>query len=175
VLGPGEHVGNRAALDHLACIHDVHAVHATCDKPEVVRDEQDGHTVCVGKFIDEIEDLSLSGDVEGRCGFVCDQQLGTGSQCHGQHDALLLSAAELAGVGLRGAHGVGQSGLCEQANGGCESFGVSQAAQTFADLFVDAHHGIEACGGVLENVGDAAAPHGAPFATGQRQHIGPFE
>ena len=47
------------------------------------------------QLVEQVEDLRLNGDVEGRHRFVCDDELGLKRDCARDRDALLLPAGEI--------------------------------------------------------------------------------
>ena len=59
----------------------------------------------------EIEDLGLDGDVEGRYRLVADEEVGVGHQGTGDADALALSTGELPGSTVAGGVGVDPDGF----------------------------------------------------------------
>ena len=65
---------------------------------EVVRHQQIRHAVLLLEVLQQIHDLRADGDVEGRDGFVQDQQLWLGDQRARDRDALALATAELVRV-----------------------------------------------------------------------------
>ncbi len=83
-----EEVAGAGALDDLAGVHDHYPVRAGSDDAHVVGDEQDGHVKALAQLVDEVEDLGLDGDVQGRRWLVGDQQFGLAGQGHGDHHAL---------------------------------------------------------------------------------------
>jgi hypothetical protein len=69
-----EHAEHRTLLDHPAGIHHGHLVGDLGHHAEIVRDEQDAHADLVLQAAQEIENLSLDGDVERRGRLVSDEQ-----------------------------------------------------------------------------------------------------
>ena len=96
----GEDLGGRGALDDAAGVHDEHTVGPFRDDPHVVGDEDDRHVEVPAESVEQVEDLGLNGDVEGRGGFVGDQELRGADQAHGDHHPLAQAARELVGVGI---------------------------------------------------------------------------
>ena len=69
-------------------------------------DEHDGDAEAAAHVVQELEDLSLHGDVEGRGRLVAQQHLGLGGQRHGDEHALAHASRELVREGVRTPFGV---------------------------------------------------------------------
>ena len=65
---------------------------------EVVGDHDVGELVAPLELLQQVEDLRLDRDVEGRDRLVGDDQAGLEGEGPGQSDALALAAGELVGV-----------------------------------------------------------------------------
>ena len=84
-----------ALLDHPAQIHHDDVVGHLGDHAEVVGDEHDRHPALLLQLAQEIQDLGLGRDVEGRRGLVGDEEARIAGQRDGDHRALAESAAQL--------------------------------------------------------------------------------
>src|SRR6516225_6093748 len=84
-----------AELDELSEIHDGDAMADLFDDGHVVRDEEIGQTLLRLQIHEEVEDLRANRHVEGRNGFVGDDQVGIGGEGPRDRDALALAAGEL--------------------------------------------------------------------------------
>ena len=82
-----------ARLDNLALLHEVDLV-ALLYTAETVRDRDRGTTL--GRSIQRVLNDSFTVAVEGRGGFIKEQNSGVTEQSTGDGDTLLLTAAELA-------------------------------------------------------------------------------
>jgi hypothetical protein len=100
----GEDLLRRPQLHHLAQVHDADPVGDPPDHREVVGDEEVGQLVALPQVRQQVDDLGLDGDVQGRDGLVADQELRLERQGPGDADPLPLPPGELVGVA---AHGVG--------------------------------------------------------------------
>ena len=69
------------------------------------------------KLLDESEDLSLDGHVEGRCGLVGDEQPGSATQTDGNHYSLAHAARHLVGVLTDSLVGLGYTDQIEHFSG----------------------------------------------------------
>ena len=94
VLGIAEQFLGLGQLDHLADVHDRHAVGDVADDAEVVRDEEVREAELFLEVGEEVDDLGLDGHVEGRDGLVGDDKPRVQGQRPGDADALALAAAE---------------------------------------------------------------------------------
>ena len=93
-----EQLAPRRDFDDAPVVHDRHAVGDVFDDGEVVRDEQHRQAELRLQILQEIEDLRLHGDVEGRHRLVANDKLGTQDQRAGDADALELAARQLMGI-----------------------------------------------------------------------------
>ena len=82
-------------LDHLAEVHDHHAVGDVADDVEVVRDEDVGEAELPLQVLQQVEDLGLDRDVERGDRLVADDQLRVDRERARDADALALAAREL--------------------------------------------------------------------------------
>ena len=86
----------RRVLDDAAGVHDGDVVGTTGDDAEVVGDEDHPHVPITLLLGEQVEDLRLHGDVEGRGRLVGEQELGTAGQRDGDDHTLTHAARELA-------------------------------------------------------------------------------
>ena len=100
VLRGGEDLGGGALLDDDPALHDHDAIADLGRDPEVVRDEQHGEVETPLDVVEEVQDLRLHRDVEGRDGLVGDQHLRLHGESAGNGDALALAAGELMRVAV---------------------------------------------------------------------------
>ena len=75
-------------LDHLAGVHDRNLISQPGHYAKVVSDHDHGHAQFCLELLDELDDLRLHRDIEGRSGLVRDQELGPERQGHGDHGPL---------------------------------------------------------------------------------------
>ena len=92
-------------LDHLAEVHDGDAGRDVLHHGEVVADEDVGEAKLALQVQEQVEDLRLHGDVEGRRRLVADDDLGPHDEGARDGDALALAARELAGIAVGEARG----------------------------------------------------------------------
>ena len=83
-------------------VHDGHPVADVAHHREVVGDEEIGQMELLLEVHEEVDDLCLDGDVQGRDRLVADDQLRLEGQGPADADALALPAAELVGVPVDG-------------------------------------------------------------------------
>ena len=145
-------------LDDLAGVHDDGAVGDVGHDAPVVGDDQDRHAGGVLQVAQQLEDLGLHGDVEGRGRLVGDQELRPAGEREGDVDALGHAAGDL--VRVRGEHpfGVGQLDLFQQFDStrspSCPRQVLVQA-DDLVEVAPDGVRRVEAAQGVLGHVGDA--------------------
>jgi len=153
-----ENFARRALLDKTAGVEHGDAFSDLGDDAEVVRDEEKAKAKLAAKFVEQLEDLLLHGDVERRGGLVGDEQPGARGQGHGDHGALAEAPRKL----MRELSGA-ESGLRDRrsfkGSDGASAYGFRAdvrlvGADGFFDLRADAHHGIKGGHRLLENHGD---------------------
>ena len=92
-----EEIPNRGHLDDLPQVHDRHPVAHVLDDGEVVGDEEVGEAELALQVLEEVDDLGLDRDVQGRHRLVADDQRRPEGQRAGNPDALALAAREFRG------------------------------------------------------------------------------
>ena len=173
-----EKVGDGGGLDDASGIHDHHAVAEAGDNAEVVRNEDDGHAELALEFFNQLKDLRLDGDIEGRGGFVGDEYLRFGDEGHRDHDPLSHAAGEFVGIAVEAVGGVVDTDGFH--HGECAGKGVAAGdffvyEQWLDELLADPHVGIERGHRVLENHADAFASDGSKLGIGGAQQVGAVE
>ncbi len=93
-----KYVMDRASLDHFARIHDREILRHARHHTEIMGDQKQRQPQLLLQFLQQAQDLCLHRNVEGRRGFVGDQQFRIAHQCHGDHDPLTQAAGELVGI-----------------------------------------------------------------------------
>jgi hypothetical protein len=87
-----EHVGRRTFFDDCARIHNQYPVGEAGNDAEIVTDEDDRALPVPADIAQQLQYLRLNGDIQGRCGFVGNEQLRISNQCHGNHHPLAHAA-----------------------------------------------------------------------------------
>ena len=95
-----EHLLGGAVLHYLAQIHDCYVVAHVPDYAQVMAYEQVGEPELLLQVLEEVEDLGLHRDVEGRGGLVQHYELRVEGQDPRYRYPLPLAAAELVGVSV---------------------------------------------------------------------------
>ena len=75
-------------LGHLAGIHDHDLVTEFGNHPQIVGNEDHRHAGLRLQVAYQVQNLGLDGHIQGRGGFVGNQDIGLAGQRHGNHDAL---------------------------------------------------------------------------------------
>ena len=173
VADPVEQLTGLGLLGHLAGVHDDHPVGAPGDHAHVVGDEDHGHGQLLAEVVDEVEDLGLDGDVEGRGGLVGDEQLGLAGQRHGDHHPLAQASGELVRVLVQPFGGLGHLHQAQDLDGplpGLPAAHVPVEPDPLGDLATDGQCRVQRGHGVLRDEGDLVAPdltHGLLVQSGQ--------
>ena len=82
-------------LHHLPHIHHGDSIADVFDDSKVMGDEEVGESQLISQIHQEVEDLSLDGDIQSRDGFIRDDEIWMERDRPGNTDSLSLSAAEL--------------------------------------------------------------------------------
>jgi hypothetical protein len=90
----GEQRAPRAKLDDFAKVHDGNAVAYLANHREVVADDEESESELVLEFFEQVQDLSLHGNIERAHGLVSDDEFWLEDKCSCDVDSLTLSAAE---------------------------------------------------------------------------------
>ena len=98
VPGIGVNVPVGGRFDDLTQIHHGHVIADVLDDGQVVRDEDVGKRKLLLQVDQQVDDLGLDRDIEGRHRFVADDELRAERERPGDADALPLSPGELVGV-----------------------------------------------------------------------------
>ena len=93
---------DRPDLDDSPQIHDGDAMADMAHNGEVVCDEDVGEAEIGLQVFEQIDDLCLNRDVEGRNGFVADDQPGVERECASDAEALALPARKFVGIFFQG-------------------------------------------------------------------------
>ena len=138
MLGLAVKLGPRGHLHNLTQVHDRHPVAHVFDDTQVVGDDDVGQLEFALEILEQVDDLGLDGNVQGRNRLIGDDQLGVEGQRPRNADPLTLAAAELVGVAPQ-VLGV-QSDPCQQIDrplfelrAGCHSVDFEGLAHNAAD------------------------------------------
>jgi ABC-type lipoprotein export system ATPase subunit len=149
-----EDVGHRRLLLDAAGIHDGELVRLLRYHAEVVRDEEERHAMALAELAQQLEDLRLDGDVEGRRRLVRDEDARLAGDRDGDHDALAHAARELMRVVVRTPCGLGDPHLLQQRRRALPRLAAAHAAvqaERFCDLAPDREHGVQRGHRLLEH------------------------
>ena len=161
---PREEARHRGHLDDAPGIDHGHAMAQLGDHSEIVGDQEHGHAPLGLETAQQVEDLRLDGDVEGRGRLIGDEKGGPAGESHGDHGALAQPAGELVGkvAGPLGCRG--NLDELEHLDGARPRFlatGPAVGEHGGRNLVADGEHGIERGHRLLEHHGDARAAHPA--------------
>ena len=149
-------------LDDLAVVHDRDAVGEVRDDAHVVRDQHDRGAELLGEPPQQVEDLGLHGDVEGRGRLVGDDQARVEHQGLRDDDALLLAARELVRVVVDAVLRVGDADQAQHLDRLLAGVVLGQPTvgpHALGDLPADGEHRVERGRRLLEHHGGVAATH----------------
>src|SRR5262245_14726671 len=95
-----EYIRRAAALDHFTSVEYGNLVGDAADHAEVMADEEHRQAAACLQLLQEVEDLGLDGDVEGRCWLVENQEVGLGRQRAGNQGPLAHATGQLVRIGI---------------------------------------------------------------------------
>ena len=153
VLGVGEEFVGGGHLHALPQVHHHDLVGDVLHDAHVVGDEQVGQAQFLLQVHEEVEDLGLDGDVQGRDRLVADDELGVEGEGAGDADPLAPAAVQFVGVGVGVAPG--QAHQVHEVGGPVVGLGPGPVqAVDEHELGDDLQHGlagVEAGVGILED------------------------
>ena len=106
--------------------------------------------------------MSLNGDVQCRCRFVGDEEVGIVGERHGDHDALALAARQLVRISVQTLFRLANADLAQQLERAHPSRLFRHATmhtEDLSDLPLDGVQRVERSHGFLEHHGDVGATH----------------
>src|ERR671920_1558836 len=139
-LGVVEDLAHRPRLDDLASVHNRDPVCRAGDHAEVVGYEDYRHAEPLLKLAQELQDLGLDGDVEGRGRLVRYKHLRVAGEGYGYDHPLAHAARELVRVLLEALLGVRDADQLEQLDGAPGGLTPRQAEVLFQALYNLAPH-----------------------------------
>ena len=141
---------------------------------KVMADEHDGHAEAPAHVVEQLEDLSLHRDVQGRGRLVAQQDLGLGGQRQGDEDALAHAARELVRESMRPPFGVRHPHQAQQLHGASPAGPARRPEHPpghLGHLRANGVHGVEAAERILEDHRQPA-PAGPPGGrAGERERL----
>ncbi|VTR69900.1 putative peptide transport system ATP-binding protein [Desulfosarcina cetonica] len=163
-----------SGFDDFAGIHDGHLFRHLGDHPQVVGDQDQAGSLGFAQLLQKIHDFGLDGDVQGRGGFVGDDDRRIGEQGDGDDDALAHAARELVrilGQALFRRRNLDFSQFLQ-----CDGFGLgareaAMGQEGFHHLGADGQHRVEGHHGVLKDHADAVSPDITHLLGGERGEI----
>jgi len=143
-----------------------------------VGDQHDRHLLLLLDAPEELEDLGLDGDVEGRRRLVGDQQRGVAGERHRDHHALPHTARELVRVILDPPFGTGDADQLEQLHRPLLGFPVVHLlvlADRLGDLLAAGEDGVERGHRLLEDHRDVVAAERPHLILGELEEVAALE
>ena len=178
VAGIIENFVRRAALAHLARVHDDDFIAHIGDHAQIVSDHDDGHAHFLLQALHQFQDQGLDGHVQGGGGFVGDQDIRFAGQGHGDHHPLPHAAGQLIGVLLEpllrlvDAH---QLEHLQRPGLHLLAGPVRVDPDGLAQLAADGKGGVQAGHRILEDDGDPAAAEVLHLLFGVLEDVLPLE
>ena len=174
MLRPREDFVGTALFDLVAAVHDQHPIGHFGHHAHVVGDEDDAHVHFFLELADQLQDLGLDGDVQGRGGFVGDQQLRLARQRHRDHDALAHAAGQLVRITVENGAGLGDAHPFEHAQRLGARRGRVQPLvqlQRLGDLVAGRETRVERGHRLLKDHGHVGAAHALQRAVGRVDQV----
>ena len=149
-----------AQLNDIACVHDCDAVGNIGDHAEVMGDINTGKLETVAQLLDQVQYLSLNGNVQRGGGLVADEYFGTAGYRDSDNHALTHAAGELMGILPCTARGLVDAYIHQYVQHLLVSFSLRYMLvqhDGFHDLCADGLQRIQAGHRILHYHGDLAA------------------
>ena len=162
----GQQVVGIGLLDHLAGVHHRDAVRDLRDKSEVVAHKHEREAELLAQFVEQVDDLGLDRDVEGRGRLVGDDELRVAGQCHRDENALALATRQLVRVALERAIGVEPHELEQFERGACAA-----ALNQLVELGADQHRGVKRAERVLVDHRELVTAQRVALALAHREQV----
>ena len=167
----GEHIADVADLGDAALVDDGHALTDLLDDAHLVRDDDDRHAERLVDLLEQTEDRLRGVRVEGAGGLVAQEVFRPRRQGAGDGHALLLTAGELRGIGLRA---VGQSDELEQLLGARLRLVALDARDLEREADVAQHRALLEQVEALEDHADVL-PRLEQIASAELRHVAPVD
>ncbi len=174
MLGVAEYFEHWGVFDFFAAEHDEHIVSNFGDDAEVVRDEDNRHAAVVAELAEDFQNFGLDGDVECRRRFIGNEKFWIAGEGHRDHDALLLAARHLMGIGIHALLGILDFDFAKQLDRFCACFGLADVLvedNRLHDLCADREDRIERRHRLLKDHADVAAADRLHLAFGQLHQV----
>ena len=157
----GQHRPGRARLDHAPGVEHRDALANAVDDAEIMAHQQHRETAPRTQIFQKIEDLRLDGDIEGRRGFIEQQQFRLGCERGRDHHALLHAARELMRISVHDLRRTRHAHIGEERRRTCEGFVAREAEMQhhrLGDLKADGERRVERGARILEHRADPLSP-----------------
>jgi hypothetical protein len=145
---------DRAVLDDLAGVHDGDVVAVLRDDAQVVSDQQQRTARLPHQVLEQVEDLRLDRDVEGRGRLVGDDHVRLTGQHHRDHHALTHATGQLVHVRPQHPLRAGDAHALEQLECAVARLATTQAQvapHSLGHLLLDRQHGVQCRHRLLED------------------------
>ena len=104
-----EQAVRRALFDQGTAIHDGNSLRGFADYAQIVANQDQPHAGILHQLVDQVQDLALDGDIQGRSRLVRQQNVLRAAQRHGYRHPLPLAAGHLMRIGLDAPGRIGQA------------------------------------------------------------------
>ena len=173
----GIDLGRRALFDNLTGIHHDHTVRNLGHHPQIMGDDQQGHSRLALQLLQKGQDLRLHSDIERRGRLIGDQHIGPQRQRHGDHQPLPLPARELMRIFLRRRRRILNADLFQQGQRFTLGIGARGAMhhQRLLNLPADGVDRVQMAQRILKDHRNPLAVDRAPLRGAHLQQIAPLE
>ncbi len=135
-----EQLPQRTSLDDPAVIHHDNLVGHVRNDPQIVGNQQQGHTQFGLQFPDQFENPRLDGDIQRRGRFVGDEQGRVANHRHRDHRALAQATGKFERVHAQRSLWIRETDMLQHSLGQAHAFLITRIAmqeQRLADLVAD--------------------------------------
>ena len=178
MAGRSEHILGGRVLDEAAAVHHQDTFGDSRQERQVVRYPDDAHARLSLQVLDQTDDFSLHGDIEGRSGLVGDEDARLTGERHGNRHTLPHAAGELVWVLAQPQDRIWNTNSHQELPGALAGLGLrdgEMAANHFRNLPADGQNRVEGRERILEDNRDLSAPDGIELRGSQTQQFAPVE
>lgn len=165
-----------SALDYSTLVQDIDDFTALSNAVEVVADQKDRRLFPARQRDQRIQHLGAHGGVQGRCGFISDDESGPAKERHGNQDALTHATAQLMRPCLKNRLRIGNTHVAQgfQRQRRLINRIRDVGAHHVAQLLTDSNGRVERLHRLLKDGGDLlAAQLAAPGLRGSQKVLAP--
>ncbi|GFI29352.1 hypothetical protein IMSAGC013_00738 [Lachnospiraceae bacterium] len=151
-----ENIICRSPLANSSAVHNENLIAHACNYTQIMGYHNNCHSKFFLQILHQFQNLRLNRNVQGRSGFICNQNIRLADQCHGNHYTLTHTAGQFVGILFHPALRFIYPNQCQHLYGafpGLFLIFIRVKQNCFHQLASNRKHRIQAGHRVLENNG----------------------